>query len=52
MKTFKRDYAREPYPDATTAMQHIAIKEALDGKAVDWMEYVSDERYRSGPAVR
>jgi quercetin dioxygenase-like cupin family protein len=26
-----------------TAMTHIAIQEALDGKAVDWMEKVSDE---------
>jgi hypothetical protein len=26
-------------------MQHIAINEALDGKAVDWMEKVSDEQY-------
>lgn len=30
----------------TTAMSHIAIQEALDGKAVDWMEKVSDEQYR------
>ncbi|HMC56366.1 MAG TPA: cupin domain-containing protein [Gemmatimonadaceae bacterium] len=29
----------------TTAMQHIAIQEALDGKAVDWMEKVTDEQY-------
>jgi len=29
-----------------TAMQHIAIQEALDGKAVDWMEHVTDEQYR------
>ena len=28
----------------TTAMTHIAIQEALDGKVVDWMEKVSDER--------
>jgi hypothetical protein len=27
----------------TTAMTHIAIVERLDGKAVDWMEKVSDE---------
>jgi quercetin dioxygenase-like cupin family protein len=33
----------------TTAMTHIAIQEALDGKAVDWMEKVSDEHYRGGP---
>ena len=29
----------------TTAMTHIAIAETLDGKAVDWMEKVSDEQY-------
>ncbi len=29
----------------TTAMTHIAIQERLDGKAVDWMEKVSDEQY-------
>jgi quercetin dioxygenase-like cupin family protein len=28
-----------------TAMTHIAIAETLDGKAVDWMEKVSDEQY-------
>jgi quercetin dioxygenase-like cupin family protein len=28
----------------TTAMTHIAIQEQLDGKAVEWMEHVSDER--------
>ena|SRR5215510_5906166 len=32
---------------ATTAMTHIAIAEALDGKSVDWMEKVSDEQYRA-----
>jgi quercetin dioxygenase-like cupin family protein len=30
----------------TTAMTHIAIQEALDGKVVDWMEKVSDDQYR------
>jgi quercetin dioxygenase-like cupin family protein len=30
----------------TTAMTHIAIQEKLDGKAVDWMEKVSDEQYQ------
>jgi len=29
----------------TTAMTHIAIQEALNGKVVDWMEHVSDEQY-------
>ncbi len=31
---------------STTAMTHIAIAEALDGKSVDWMEKVTDEQYR------
>jgi quercetin dioxygenase-like cupin family protein len=30
----------------TTAMTHIAVQEALDGKVVEWMEQVSDEQYR------
>src|SRR5437764_1905274 len=30
----------------TTAMTHIAITEALNGKAVEWMEHVSEEQYR------
>jgi quercetin dioxygenase-like cupin family protein len=30
----------------TTAMTHIAIQEALNGKVVNWMEQVSDEQYR------
>jgi quercetin dioxygenase-like cupin family protein len=31
----------------TTAMTHIAIQEAQDGKTVDWMEKVSDDQYRT-----
>ncbi len=34
-------------PDSS--MTHLAIQEALDGKAVDWMEKVSDEGYRRKP---
>jgi quercetin dioxygenase-like cupin family protein len=30
----------------TTAMTHIAIQEALQGKPVDWLEQVSDEQYQ------
>jgi len=30
----------------TTALTHIAIQEQLDGKAVDWLEKVSDEQYK------
>jgi quercetin dioxygenase-like cupin family protein len=30
----------------STAMTHIAIQEMLEGKAVDWMEKVSDQQYR------
>lgn len=29
----------------TTAMTHVAIAEALDGKVVDWMEHVTDSQY-------
>ena len=29
-----------------TAMTHIAIQEALNGKVVEWMEKVSDQEYR------
>ena len=32
---------------ATTGMTHIAIQEKLDGKAVDWLEQVSDEQYQA-----
>ena len=28
------------------AMTHIAIQEAKDGSAVEWLEHVSDEQYR------
>ena len=31
----------------TTAMTHIAIAESLNGKAVDWLEQVSDAQYRA-----
>jgi quercetin dioxygenase-like cupin family protein len=36
----------------TAAMQHIAIQETRDGKAVDWMEHVSDDQYQRGPGAR
>ena len=36
---------------ATTAMTHIAIVERLDGKAVDWMEKVTDEQYQAGSSA-
>jgi quercetin dioxygenase-like cupin family protein len=29
----------------TTSMTHIAIQEVLDGKAVEWMEKVTDDQY-------
>ena len=31
---------------STTAMTHIAIQESLDGKAVEWLEKVTDEQYQ------
>lgn len=34
----------------TTAMTHIAIQESLDGKAVVWLEKVTDEEYLAGPS--
>ncbi len=34
-------------PDS--AMEHLALQEALDGKAVDWMEHVTEAQY--GAAV-
>jgi quercetin dioxygenase-like cupin family protein len=30
----------------TVAMTHIAIQEQLDGKAVEWLEHVTDEQYQ------
>jgi hypothetical protein len=30
-------------------MTHIAVTESLDGKAVDWLEKVTDEEYLAGP---
>ena len=36
---------------ASTAMTHIAIVERLDGKAVDWMEKVTDEQYQAGSSA-
>jgi quercetin dioxygenase-like cupin family protein len=32
----------------TTAVTHIAIQEAVDGKMVEWMEKVTDEQYMAG----
>lgn len=31
----------------TSPMSHIALQEKLDGKAVEWLEKVSDQQYRS-----
>jgi quercetin dioxygenase-like cupin family protein len=28
-----------------TAMSHIAVQESLDGKAVEWLEHVTDAQY-------
>ena len=33
-----------------TGMVHLAIQEALDGAAVDWLEKVSDADYAAAPA--
>jgi quercetin dioxygenase-like cupin family protein len=36
---------------ATTAMTHLAIREAKDGKAVEWLERVTDAQYAAGEAA-
>jgi quercetin dioxygenase-like cupin family protein len=33
---------------STTAMTHIAIQEALDGRNVVWMQHVTDDEYLAG----
>jgi hypothetical protein len=33
-------------PQAKSIVSHIAVQEKLDGKAVDWMEHVTEEQYR------
>ena len=33
---------------STTAVTHLAVQEALDGRTADWMEKVSDEQYEGG----
>jgi 4-carboxymuconolactone decarboxylase len=35
---------------ADSAMTHVAITEALDGKAADWMEHVTEAQYLAAPA--
>ncbi len=30
----------------TSSLTHIAIQEAIDGSAVEWMEHVSDQQYK------
>ena len=34
----------------TAVMPHIAVQEVMDGKAVIWMEKVTEEEYLAGPA--
>jgi quercetin dioxygenase-like cupin family protein len=36
----------------TTAMTHIAIQEALEGTAVEWLEHVTDQQYLAPPVQR
>jgi quercetin dioxygenase-like cupin family protein len=33
---------------SATAMTHIAIQEAVDGRVVEWLDKVSDEDYEGG----
>lgn len=32
---------------AATAMTHVAIQEALEGTAVEWLEHVTDDQYEA-----
>jgi len=34
-----------------SAMTHLAVQEALDGKTADWLEPVSDEQYAVAPGA-
>jgi quercetin dioxygenase-like cupin family protein len=36
---------------ATTGMTHIAVQEHLGGKAVEWLETVTDEEYAKGESA-
>ncbi len=36
----------------STPMSHIAVQELVNGKAIDWLEKVTDEQYRSPVADR
>lgn len=36
----------------STAMQHVAVNEALDGKPVDWLEPVTEQTYLAGPVKK
>ena len=35
----------------TTALTHVAMQEALDGVAVEWLEHVSDEQYSAASST-
>jgi quercetin dioxygenase-like cupin family protein len=37
---------------ASTSLTHIAIQEKLEGRAVDWLEHVSDDEYLAGKNIR
>src|SRR4051812_638598 len=36
----------------TTAMTHIALQESLDGRAVEWLEQVTDDEYAAAAESR
>jgi hypothetical protein len=45
VRAWRKALARGATP--TTAMNHIAIQEALNGNTVEWLEKVSEEQYSS-----
>lgn len=44
---FRRKKSTVMVPLSVTAMTRVTIQEQLDGKAIDWMEKVSDEQYQA-----
>jgi len=41
----QRLYFPDPGRAAGAAVTHIAVQERVDGKAVEWLEHVSDGEY-------
>lgn len=44
---FSPEEKRRHGASAQTAMTHIAIQEALNGRAVEWIEHMRDQQYEA-----